>query len=424
MGVHQGSSLANKILVLNSGSSSLKWKLFSNDPANSLKAVVGGLVERIGTKDSQINATVYQSLKPVKATFQQEVPDHKAALTAVLAYLKDSYSRAIQQEVHSIGHRVVHGKEIADAVLISPAVKDAIRKASSLAPLHNPANLQAIEAAEAVFKDRPQVAIFDTAFHQTMPPAAYMYALPYELYESHHLRKYGFHGTSYKYLVGETSRLLARPAEDLNLIVCHLGAGASIAAIENGRSIDTSMGLTPLEGLVMATRSGDLDPAVVLYLADRLKMEPSDIDKLLNKKSGWVGLCGSSDFRSLRKSIQEGDKRAQLAIEVFVWRLRKYIGAYMVHLKGRVDAFVFSGGLGENAHEIRKLALADLQAYGIDLDLDQNATASSSGAQAIHSADSRVQVWVIPTDEELSIAQQTCEVVDAHEKQDHEAKAA
>ncbi|KAK9846524.1 hypothetical protein WJX81_005941 [Elliptochloris bilobata] len=383
--------------------------------------VASGLVERIGdTANSRLIAkcwsldpTAPSPDDPLKAhnvlDEKEPLSDHVAALDHVLDYLRRARSPKISEEVAALGHRVVHGKSISEPVLIDDAALAAIEDAAELAPLHNYANLSGIKAAAKIFPGKPQVAVFDTAFHQTMPAEAYMYALPYDIYTRFHVRKYGFHGTSYSFLVQQAERLLGRDAGDLNLIVAHLGAGASVAAIRAGRSVDTSMGLTPLEGLVMGTRSGDLDPAVVPFLMDRLHLDAAGVEAVLNRKSGLLGLAGVADLRAVTAAADSGDDRAQLALKVYVHRLRRYLGAYLLHL-GHVDAIIFSAGVGEHSPEIRRRALAGLQRFGIELDEAKNLEAVGKEA-AIHAERSAVQVLVVPTDEELSIALQTLDVV-------------
>mmetsp|Transcript_13439 Transcript_13439/g.40646 ORF Transcript_13439/g.40646 Transcript_13439/m.40646 type:complete len:369 (+) Transcript_13439:481-1587(+) len=340
---------------------------------------------------------------------QKGIRDHTAALDEVLRHLDASFPGDIRASMQAVGHRVVHGHCIPSARLVDDEVKEAIEEAASLAPLHNPANLQGIVAASAVFPC-PQVAVFDTAFHQTMPPSAYTYALPAELCQFEGLRRYGAHGTSYSFLLAAAARMLGRDASSLNLIACHIGAGASMCCIQGGKSIDTTMGLTPLEGLVMATRCGDIDPAVVIFLAKHCGMSVDDIDKLMNKQSGFLGMCGSTDLRAVLGGIKQGDSSCQLALDVFIQRIRKYLGAYLVKLEGKVDAIIFSAGIGENNALVRQLALQALEPFGVEVDASRNEAAVGVEAE-IQVPSSRVKVLVIPTDEELSIAQQTVDVV-------------
>jgi len=362
------------------------------------------VVERIGdARESSLKTSDNQ-------VYKEAITDHTAALDTVLRFLRDSGTGDVQ-DVRAVGHRVVHGKHIKESLLVNSDVIEAIKHASDLAPLHNPANLEGIMAVYDILPKTPQVAVFDTAFHQTMPPRAYQYALPYELYRERGLQRYGAHGTSVQYLVKKAAELLQRPAHRLNLIVAHLGAGASLTAVEGGKTLDTSMGLTPLEGLMMGTRCGDLDCSAVLYLQRHCGLSIDQCDELLNKKSGFLGLSGQSDLRSVMKEAESGNERAELALQVFVHRVRKYLGAYMVHLKGKVDAIVFSAGLGENSAYIRHHALLDLQAFGIELDPEKNEATVKGRTGSIESGGSGVKVLVIPTDEELCIAELTLEVV-------------
>ena len=292
-----------------------------------------------------------------------------------------------------------------------------IEAASDLAPIHNPPNLQGIAAATKIFPAAAQVAVFDTAFHQTMTPDAYIYALPYELYTDRHVRRYGFHGTSYRYLTNRTARALEKDPSEVNAVLCHLGAGSSICAIQGGESLDTSMGMTPLEGLVMGTRCGDLDPAVPLWMQSKLNMTADEVDNLLNKKSGLLGLAGNVDLRSVLESAAHGDERAELAVSVLVRRVRKYVGAYWMHLNGDVDAVVFSAGIGENSPYLRRRICAGMRWAGLDIDEQKNENAVGvDRTTEIQSDVSKVKVLVIPTDEELSIAEQTLEVVAAEDR--------
>jgi acetate kinase len=363
-----------KILVLNSGSSSLKYKLFDGG-----EAVFGGVVERIGEPGG--------------------VPDHHAALRAAEEALARSGCLASLASLDAVGHRVVHGGErFVAPVLIDETVIEAIRALIPLAPLHNPANLEGIETVAAIAPALPQVAVFDTAFHQTMPESAYLYAIPYELYEREGIRRYGFHGTSHAYIAQEAARRLGKPLERCNLITLHLGNGASACAIRHGRSIDTSMGLTPLEGLVMGTRSGDLDPQIPLMLAQK----GIDADTLLNRQSGLKGLCGDNDLRRVVARAEAGDAAALRALAVYVRRIRKYLGAYLLEL-GRIDALVFSAGVGEHSPKVRAMVCEGLEAFGIVVDPERNGrNAGDIAAEGLHT-----RVLVIPTDEERAIAEAT-----------------
>lgn len=390
------------ILVLNAGSSSLKYAVF--DVAKSLKRVVQGLAEGIGAPTQ--SCIKHQTGTGIART-DPELPDHRQALALVLDALD-------LRAIGAVGHRVVHGGEkFSHATLINDNVLAEIDAASSLAPMHNPWNLLGIKSSQEIIGG-PQVAVFDTAFHQTMQPHAYLYALPYNLYEKHGIRKYGFHGTSYLYVLGEVAKELGRPVEELNVILCHLGSGASMCAVQAGKCIDTTMGLTPLEGLVMGTRSGDLDPAILLHLME-LGYSRKDIVDLLNKQAGLLGLCGLSDNRDVEAGYAKHEPQARLAKAIQVYRTRKYLGAYIVALEGRVDALVFTGGIGENSSLHRALVCKGLQRLGINLDEAANAAAQAkSGDRGNVRLDRRgeqgdqgTQIWLIPTDEELSIAQQT-----------------
>ena len=391
--------LGQKLLVLNAGSSSLKYAVFQ--VANSaLKRVAQGIAEGIGTSTQ---ASFKHNGTPLARTSKDvDLPNHRRALDLILEAIP-------KNDVVAVGHRVVHGGEkFCKATVIDDDVLREVSDASSLAPMHNPWNLLGIEVSREVI-GCPQVAVFDTAFHQTMPPYAYMYALPYSLYEHASIRKYGFHGTSYQYVLGEAAAALGKGINETNLIVCHLGSGASMCAIRDGKSIDTTMGLTPLEGLVMGTRCGDLDPAVPLHLINQLGYTAQEATDLLNKYSGLLGICGLSDNRDVEAGYQEQEPLAVLAKQLQVYRTRKHLGAYLVALEGRVDALVFTGGIGENSHLHRTLVCEGLGKLG--LELDEVANKQDGGRFAantrLDSGSYSTQIWVIPTDEELSIAQQT-----------------
>ena len=372
-----------RILVLNSGSSSLKFQVFDMAGPHLL---IGGAAERIGEPDS--------------------ISDHASALDYVDRRLEEAGTLGDGEGLAAIGHRVVHGGEaFREPCVIDDRVIDTIRELSPLAPLHNPPNLLGIEVARERWPHVPQVAVFDTAFHQSVPPRAYRYAVPDSWYRSHGVRRYGFHGTSHAYVAKQTARELGRPLEKLNLIVLHLGNGASVTAVANGKSIDTSMGLTPLEGLVMGTRGGDLDPGVLLHMASHGGMSVDEIATSLNHDSGLTGLCGAGDMRDILRREADGDESARLALEVYVYRMRKYIGAYVAAL-GRVDAIVFTAGVGENSPDIRARVCEKLDVLGVKLDEGRN-RAHRSGARPIHAEGAPVAVWVVPTNEELEIALQT-----------------
>jgi acetate kinase len=379
-----------RVMVLNSGSSSIKYKLF--DMRNGT-ALASGIVEQIGEGDT---------------------PDHRAGLQRITAALSEGGSSDGPDALYGIGHRVVHGGDaFREPALIDDEVVAAIRDQIPLAPLHNPANILGIEVARAQMPHVPQVAVFDTAFHQTLPSRAYLYALPLDLHEKHHVRRYGFHGTSHRYVAGKAAEHLARPLEALNLITLHLGNGASATAIRAGRSVDTSMGMTPLEGLVMGTRGGDLDPALPFVLIRATGRSADEVEALLNTESGLRGLCGVNDMRLIQRRAAGGDERARLAMEIYAYRIRKYIGAYTAVL-GRVDAVVFTAGIGENSAEIRASACRDLTALGIEIDPERNAS-STRDAREIQPPGGRVKVLVVPTNEELEIAQETVACIRARD---------
>ncbi|MGV9995326.1 acetate kinase [Streptomyces sp. NPDC003374] len=396
---------ATRVLVLNSGSSSVKYQLIDMRDASRLAV---GLVERIGEQTSRLEHTCVASGK----TREQHGPvaDHDAALKAVAEELAKDGLGLDSPELAAIGHRVVHGGMFfTEPTVIDESVLTEIERLIPVAPLHNPANLTGIRTATALRPDLPQVAVFDTAFHTTMPESAARYAIETKLADRFRVRRYGFHGTSHAYVSRATAKLLGRRPEDVNVIVLHLGNGASASAVRGGRCVDTSMGLTPLEGLVMGTRSGDLDPAVVFHLQRVAGMSMDEIDTLLNKRSGLYGLCGDNDMREIRRRMDEGDEQARLAFEIYVHRLKKYIGAYYAVL-GRVDAVAFTAGVGENADFVREAALAGLEGLGLAVDTARNAV-RGGGARLISPEGARVAVAVVPTDEEMEIASQTYALV-------------
>ncbi|MEU5365484.1 acetate kinase [Streptomyces sp. NPDC005925] len=398
-----------RVLVLNSGSSSLKYQLL--DMRDSRRLAVG-LVERIGEETSRLRHTPVADGTAREST--GAVPDHDAALKAVAAELARDGLGLDSSELAAIGHRVVHGgRRFTEPTVIDDAVLAEIERLIPVAPLHNPANLTGIRTARTLRPDLPQVAVFDTAFHTTMPEPAARYAIDVETADAHRIRRYGFHGTSHAYVSRETARLLGRAPEDVNVIVLHLGNGASASAVRGGRCVETSMGLTPLEGLVMGTRSGDTDPAVVFHLMRVGGMSADEIDDLLNKRSGLVGLCGDNDMREIRRRIDEGDERAKLAFDIYIHRLKKYIGAYYAVL-GRVDAVTFTAGVGENAAPVREAAVAGLAELGIVVDGERNAE-RADGPRLISPAHARVAVAVVPTDEEREIAAQTYALVEKND---------
>jgi len=398
-----------RVIVVNSGSSSIKYQTFVLDDCSM---VVDGMLDRIGSREACFKRRwLTDSGKWEEISETQPIADHREGFGFILeAAVRYPTTRVASGAFFGFGHRVVHGGEVfREPVIIDDEVIRRIKELIPLAPLHNPSNVVAIEALRALRPDVPNVAVFDTAFHQTMPPKAFHYALPREFHREHHVRRYGFHGTSHDYVVKEASRYLGIPLEQLDLITLHLGNGASAAAVQGGRSIDTSMGLTPLEGLIMGTRCGDLDPAVPFYLSRKTGRSSEEVEAILNKESGLKGICGMNDMREIQRSAEEGDSQAQLAIEMFCYRIKKYLGSYYAAL-GRVDAVVFTGGIGENSAQVRREACAGLGALGIVLD-DRKNEELSSGIREIQRENSRVKVLVIPTDEELEIARQTIETI-------------
>ena len=399
-----------KFFIINSGSSSIKYQVIEMATETVLAT---GLVERIGDQTGRIKNTFFPGTdKERERVLEQPIPDHDSGMRLVTSLLTDPQQGIIgdTSEISAIGHRVVHGGEdFRASTRITPAVIEAIQRNIPLAPLHNPANLDGIRVAGEIFPSVPQVAVFDTAFHQTMPPRAFMYALPYALYEQDRVRRYGFHGTSHRFVAGECARLLDKPLAECNLITIHLGNGCSMTAIAGGISIDTSLGMTPLEGLVMGTRSGDVDPALHLFLKQNKGMELEAIDSLLNKDSGLKGLCGLNDMRDIHTAVAAGDARAALALAVQTYRNRKYIGAYMAVL-GRVDGIVFTAGIGENDAIVRAESLKGLELFGVGLDAEKNGMRSKE-ARCISSEESRVKIFIIPTNEELAIAREAAMVI-------------
>ena len=400
------------VLVINCGSSSVKYSLFRMADGAGGETLASGLVEKIGEAKSRIHHTVAGR----KESRDAPAPDHRSAFDLMIRELAEG-PRAVlagPADIHAVGHRVVHGGErFTESVRITDEVLTAIEANATLAPLHNPPNLVGIRAAMDLLPGVPHVAVFDTAFHQTLPPRAFLYAIPYGLYEQHDIRRYGFHGTSHRYVAETAADLLRKPLAEANLITCHLGNGCSVAAVRGGKSIETSMGLTPLEGLVMGTRSGDVDPAVVFHLVRALGMTVEEVDRVLNRESGLAGLSGvSNDMREVLHAARAGNRRAELAIEIFCYRLRKYIGAYTAVL-GRVDALVFTAGIGENAPAIRERSCAGLEALGYRLDAVKN-EARGPGARDVAARDSEKRIFIIPTDEEAMIARDTARLAADH----------
>ena len=395
-----------KILVLNCGSSSVKYKLIDSD---SKKVLAEGGVEKIGLPDSFLK---FKKPDGEKETIYVPMPTAKEAVKNILDLLTDPKNGVVKNldEIEAVGHRVVHGMEdFSESVLITPDVITKVKEAYSVAPLHNPANVTGIEAVESLIPNVPQVAVFDTAFHQTMPAKAYMYALPYDLYEKYGVRRYGFHGTSHRYVSKRACEFLGLPYEKQRIITCHIGNGGSITAIRDGVSVDTSMGLTPTEGLMMGTRSGDVDAGALIYIMERENLDAAGLSKLVNKQSGVLGVSGkSSDMRDIEEAILKGDDKAKLALEMYEYRIIKYIGAYVAVLGG-VDVIVFTGGVGENQIRTREAICKQFEYLGITF----NAEANKVRGQEIEISgkDSKVHVVVIPTDEELMIAQDTAKIV-------------
>jgi acetate kinase len=399
-----------KILVINTGSSSIKYQLFDMDDEAVLAT---GMLERIGEESGKLtHVTLSGEGTRTKKVMEGHYPDHGQGLETITALLTDPECGVIRDksDIFAVGHRVVHGGETFQAPgIIDDAVILEIQKNTPLAPLHNPPNLTGIRTARSIFPECPQVAVFDTAFHQTLPKKAYIYALPYDLYERHRVRRYGFHGTSHAYVAEKAAEYLNRPPGQFNLITLHLGNGASMAAIQNGQCVDTSMGLTPLEGLVMGTRSGDMDPAIPFFLANHLNLSLNDIDGILNKESGLKGICGANDMRVVLDRAANGDELAGLALEVYTYRIKKYIGAYAAVL-GRLDALVFTGGIGENAPAVRERCCQGLSCLNIEIDPDKN-NRPHDGPRQISLPESKVRILVVPTNEELKIARETLRVV-------------
>lgn len=397
-----------KILVINCGSSSLKYQLIDMETE---ELMAKGLVERIGIEGSRIK---HETIGKEKKTIETPMQDHKRALELVMESLTNEEYGAIKSldEIDAVGHRVVHGGEdFAKSVVIDEKVLKGIEDNVEIAPLHNPPNIMGIKACQRLLPNVKQVAVFDTAFHQTMPAESYIYALPYEYYEKYKIRRFGFHGTSHKYITNRAAEMLGKDVNEVNLITCHLGNGSSICAVKNGKSIDTSMGFTPLEGLAMGTRCGDLDPAILPFIMEKENLSTDEINTLINKKSGVLGISGvSSDFRDIEAARDEGNKRAKLALDIFEKRVRGYIGSYMTELD-HVDAIVFTAGVGENSIEMRESIVNGLKSLGIKIDPERNNVRGED--KLISSDDSSIKIFVIPTNEELMIARDTKELVKA-----------
>lgn len=394
------------VLVINCGSSSLKFQLINSETEGVLAK---GLCERIGIDGS----LTYQPAGKEKVTTEKPMPTHTEAIQFVIDALTDAETGVVKslEEINAVGHRVVHGGEkFANSVVITDEVISAIEECNDLAPLHNPANLIGINACAKLMPNTPMVAVFDTAFHQTMPEAAYMYGLPYEYYEKYKVRRYGFHGTSHSFVSKRVAELLEKPYEELKTVVCHLGNGASVCAVKNGKSVDTSMGLTPLEGLVMGTRSGDIDPAILEFIAKKENLDIAGLMNVLNKKSGVFGLSDnlSSDFRDLTAGAADGNRPAQIALDVFCYRVAKYVGSYTAAMNG-VDAIAFTAGIGENVCIVRSKVCEYLGYLGITV--DEEANAKRGEEIMISTPDSKIKVLVVPTNEELAIARETVALI-------------
>lgn len=391
-----------KILVVNAGSSSIKYQVMDMTDESVLAV---GLVDRVGIPGSTLE---HKPLGKDEVVIKKDLPDHTAGMELVLDVLVNPEYGCIQSmdEIGAVGHRVVHGGEaFAASVVIDDQVKKVIRDCFDIAPLHNPPNLMGIDACQRLMPNVKHVAVFDTAFHQTMEPANYMYAIPYEAYEKYRIRRYGFHGTSHYYVAHQAAEMLGKPYEECKIITLHLGNGASMAAIKDGRVIETSMGFTPLEGLVMGTRSGDIDPAIVFFLMDKLSMDSQEANNYFNKKSGMLGLSGvSNDLRDVLEAAASGNERAQIALDVYYSAIKGYIGSYFAQLNG-CDCIIFTAGVGENAIDVRANICADLEALGIVMDVEKNNVRGKKIDVA--TADSKVRIFIIPTNEELVIARDT-----------------
>lgn len=399
------------VLVLNCGSSSIKYQLF--EMAETTQMLAKGLIERIGLNDSILThkPTGKELYKVIS-----DIPDHTLGINMVMSALTDPKHGVIKDitEIKAVGHRVVNGGEsYKESVLIDNEVKKQVEINIELAPLHNPANLKGILSVEKLIPGVPQVAVFDTSFHQTMPDYAFMYALPYEYYEKYRIRKYGYHGTSHKFVASKAAGLLGKDVKKLKIITCHLGNGASITAIQNGRSIDTSMGFTPVDGLIMGTRTGEIDAGVLIYIADKEHLNVTGVNNLINKKSGVAGISGlSSDMRDLEVAAAEGNEKALLALNMYAYKVRKFIGSYYAVLNG-LDLLIFTGGVGENDHKMRAMICSDMEALGIEFDREANAGVKGRD-KIISKEGSKATVMTITTDEELVIAMDTRYIVEHH----------
>ncbi len=398
-----------KILVINCGSSSLKYQLID---MNSEEALAQGLIERIGMNGSILTQKVEGKDKYIVET---KLEDHQDAIQLALKCLVDEKHGVIKSmdEIAAVGHRVVHGGEkYASSVVLDDTVIENLDEFTKLAPLHNPPNIVGINACKALMPNTPMVAVFDTAFHQTMPEKAFIYPIPYKFYEEDHIRRYGFHGTSHKYVAGEVAKWMKKDIETLKIITCHLGNGVSVTAVNAGKSIDTTMGFTPLDGIIMGSRSGSIDPAIVTYLVKEKGYSIDEVNDILNKKSGVLGVSGlGTDFRDIRAAVEErNDERALLTMDIYGYQIKKQIGAYAAAMAG-VDAIVFTAGIGEHAPEVRVRALTNMEFLGIELDVEKNDNQNIGDGMEISKATSKVKVFVIPTNEELMIAKETLELI-------------
>ncbi len=394
-----------KILVVNCGSSSIKYQLINME---NEEVMAKGYLEKIGLPDSFLTHRVNGE----KYKIEKEIKNHEEGIKLVLDQLLDENYGVIKDlsEIDAVGHRVVHGGEkFSDSVLITDEVIDTIKECIPLAPLHNPAGITGIEACKKVLPNVPMVGVFDTAFHQTIPEEAYIYSIPYEYYEKYRIRKYGFHGTSHKFVSRRVAELIGKPIEDLKMVTCHLGQGGSLCAVKGGKSVDTSMGLTPLAGIPMGTRSGDIDPSIVTFLMKQEGLTPDEMDNILNKKSGKLGVSGVSfDDRDIEAAMKEGNKRAKLAIDTFVYQVIGYIGRYAAQMNG-IDVITFAGGVGENGPEVRRDICKSLEFLGVKIDEEKN---NVRGKECeISTPDSKVKVYIIPTNEELMIARDTMDII-------------
>jgi acetate kinase len=398
-----------KILVINAGSSSIKYQLLDMTDESIMAS---GIVERIGDTKGILSHKKFCGSNEEKTIIERQITDHKAGMHLLIDMITSQETGVIKskKEIDAIGHRVVQGGEsFSSATLINESVKKATERNTPLAPLHNPANLTGINVAEELFPGTPNVAVFDTEFHQTMPPKAYLYAIPYDYYTDLKIRRYGFHGTSHKYVAKNVAQAMGKNPEDVNVITVHLGNGGSISAVKGGKCIDTSMGMTPLAGIMMGSRCGDLDPAIAVYIAEAKNISVKDVDNILNKESGLKGICGMNDMRDIHESAANGNERAKLAVDMFTYRVKKYIGAYFAAL-GSVDAIAFTAGIGENDDIVRKEVCKDMEPLGLEIDIQANKGRISQNKK-ISKENSKVQIWVIPTNEELQIAQDTIDVI-------------